>query len=169
MVKATTARSGALLVSALLAGALLVSFLVARSASASPSATVKVVQTAKNAQLKKTVLVTRKGLTLYSLSAEKRGRFICTNTACLSLWTPLDVAKGTKPAGSARLGTIRRPDGHIQVTYRGLPLYTFNPDKKKGDVKGEGFKDVGTWHAASPQKAAASQPPSQPSPYPYGG
>jgi predicted lipoprotein with Yx(FWY)xxD motif len=168
MAKATTARAGALLVSALLAGALLVSLLVVRSASAGPNAAVKVVQTTKNAKLRKTVLVTRKGLTLYSLSAETHGRFICTNGACLSLWKPLDVAKGTTPAGSARLGTIKRPDGHIQVTYRGLPLYTFDLDKKRGDVKGEGFRDVGTWHAASPEKAAASQPPA-PSPYPYGG
>lgn len=167
MARATTARRGAFLVSALLMGALLVSVLVVRSAAASPSATVKIVQTAKNAKLKKTVLVTRKGMTLYSLSAEKRGRFICTNSMCLSLWTPLDIARGAKPAGSPRLGTIKRPDGHTQVTYRGLPLYTFNLDKKKGDVKGEGFKDVGTWHAASPQKASSPQPP--PSPYPYGG
>src|SRR5262249_27442192 len=100
-------------------------------------------------------------------SAEMRGRFICTNSACLSLWKPLDIAKGAKPAGAPRLGTIRRPDGHIQVTYKGLPLYTFNLDRKKGDVKGEGFKDVGTWHAASPQAAAAAQPSPSPNPYPY--
>ena len=169
MVKATTARGGALLISALVIGGLLASFLAARSASASSSATVKVVQTAKKAKLEKTVLVNRMGLTLYSLSAEKRGRFICSNSACLSLWTPLDIAKGAKPSGSARLGTIKRHDGRIQVTYRGLPLYTFNLDKRKGDAKGEGFKDVGTWHAASPQKAAASPAPTQPNPYPYGG
>jgi predicted lipoprotein with Yx(FWY)xxD motif len=36
------------------------------------------------------------------------------------------------------------------VTFRGAPLYTFYLDHKRGDAGGEGFKDVGTWHAASP-------------------
>jgi predicted lipoprotein with Yx(FWY)xxD motif len=52
------------------------------------------------------------------------------------------------PQGPAKLGTIRRPEGTLQVTYRGLPLYTFASDKKPGQVKGEGLKDVGVWHAA---------------------
>lgn len=47
-----------------------------------------------------------------------------------------------------KLGTIHRPDGTLQVTYRALPLYTFAADRKPGQVKGEGLKDIGTWHAA---------------------
>jgi len=43
-----------------------------------------------------TVLVNRSGLTLYSLSAETGGRFICTGT-CTSLWRPLVVRHGQKP------------------------------------------------------------------------
>src|SRR5207247_10061398 len=97
----------------------------------------------------------RKGLTLYSLSAETRGRFICTTKFCLSLWTPLDVTKGTRPMGAAHLSTVTRPDGRIQVTYRGLPLYTFNEDRKPGDVKGNGFKDVGIWRPATPEGTEA--------------
>jgi predicted lipoprotein with Yx(FWY)xxD motif len=98
--------------------------------------------------LGRTALVTPKGMTLYSLSAEVHGRFICKNSACLALWKPLVVARGTKPTGAKHLGTIRRPGGKIQVTYRGKPLYTFVQDRKPGDAKGEGFKDVGTWHVA---------------------
>jgi hypothetical protein len=53
------------------------------------------------------------------------------------------------------------------VTYRGGPLYFFVGDKKRGDVKGEGFKDVGVWHAASPKSASPSaSPPSGGYPYP---
>src|SRR5262245_20222955 len=110
-----------------------------------------VVTTAKNATLHKRVLVTLKGLTLYSLSVERKGRFICTDGACLSFWHPLLVRKGTIPTGVSHLGTIRRPGSgsRVQVTFRGAPLYTFYLDHKRGDVGGEGFKDVGTWHAVA--------------------
>jgi predicted lipoprotein with Yx(FWY)xxD motif len=147
MIKVAAARSGALPVAALVA-ALLAAFLVARSAQASPSARAHVVSTAKNPSLGKTLLVNRRGLTLYSLSVEQRGRFVCTDSACLSFWTPLVVPKGTTPTGVAGLRTVKRPDGRVQVTYRGRPLYIFYLDRKRGDVGGEGFKDVGIWHAA---------------------
>ena len=102
------------------------------------------------------VLVTRSGLTLYALSAEKGGRFICTNSSCLALWHPLTVAKGTKPTGAADLATIRRPDGKTQVTFERKPLYRFVEDKAPGQAKGEGFKDVGTWHAVTVSGKPAS-------------
>ena len=111
------------------------------------------VRTAHNASLKATVLVDRHGKTLYDLSVERHGRFVCDTRLCLGFWTPLTVAKGVKPAGAVPLGTVRRPDGSIQVTYEGAPLYTFNEDSKRGDVRGEGFKDVGVWHAAALGKA----------------
>jgi predicted lipoprotein with Yx(FWY)xxD motif len=107
-----------------------------------------VVRTAKNATLHKTILVNLKGRSLYSLSAERNGRFICIDAYCKSLWTPLVVPKGVTPTGAGGLATVRRPDGRTQVSYRGLPLYTFNEDRKQGDVKGNGFKDVGTWLVA---------------------
>jgi predicted lipoprotein with Yx(FWY)xxD motif len=118
--------------------------------------------------LGKTVLTNNAGRTLYSLSAEKRGRFICTDRTCLALWRPLVVPAGTKPTGPAPLGTVKRPDGRIQVTYRGRPLYTFTEDRKPGEANGEGFKDVGTWHAATPAGASSSPepPPQEPTPPP---
>jgi predicted lipoprotein with Yx(FWY)xxD motif len=99
--------------------------------------------------LHKTVLTNTKGMTLYSLSVEKNGRFICTGS-CTKTWPPLLVAAGTKPKGPVALGTIKRPEGKIQVTFKGLPLYTFDGDSKKGEANGEGIKDVGTWHAVTP-------------------
>ena len=96
-----------------------------------------------------TVLTANNGLTLYSLSVEKHGKFICTGS-CLADWHPLVVAAGGKPTGPVALGVIKRPDGKRQVTFKGRPLYTFDGDSKKGDAKGEGIRDVGTWHAASP-------------------
>ena len=43
-----------------------------------------VVTTAKNAKLGKTIVVTLDGRTLYTLSAERHGTFICTDKTCLS-------------------------------------------------------------------------------------
>lgn len=119
--------------------------------AAAPSAAAQkkvVVDTARSKRLKRTILVNRRGRTLYSLSAERNGRFICTDSSCLSFWTPLVVAAGTRPTGARSLGTVKRPDGKTQVSYRGRPLYTFYEDSRSGDVNGEGFEDVGIWHAA---------------------
>lgn len=121
--------------------------------------------------LNATVLTSLKGRTLYSLSAEKNGKFICTGS-CESTWKPLTVTKGTKPKGPVALGTTTRPNGVTQVTYKGLPLYTFTGDSKSGEANGEGFKDVGTWHAAKVGKLSSPQPQPQPEqpytpPYPY--
>lgn len=106
-----------------------------------------VVKQAFNPKLGETILTGAEGRTLYSLSAEKHGRFICTG-ACESTWRPLFVAAGVKPQGPVALGTRARPDGRNQVTYAGLPLYAFAGDSAPGQVKGEGIRDVGTWHAA---------------------
>lgn len=132
----------------------------------------RVAAEAENATLGKTVLTTIKGRTLYSLSVEKNGKFICT-ASCLSVWHPLMVPAGVRPTGPAKLGTVERPEGRTQVTYKGRPLYRFGGDTKAGQANGEGIKDVGTWHAASPPRIAAEptpQPQPQPeNPYPYGG
>lgn len=142
-------------------------------AAAGAQATKVVAKKADNTALGKTVLTTTRNRTLYSLSAEKKGRFICT-ASCLSIWHPLVVKAGVKPTGPVKLGTIERPDGRTQVTYKGLPLYSFGGDTKAGETNGEGIKDVGTWHAASIAKLAtekepepAPQPPPAPNPYPY--
>jgi predicted lipoprotein with Yx(FWY)xxD motif len=93
-----------------------------------------------------TILVDSNGMTLYHLSAEKGGKFICTNSACTGIWHPLTVTAGSTPGGQvSSLGVIKRPDGTTQVTYKGSPLYTFASDQSAGETKGQGIKDVGTW------------------------
>lgn len=135
----------------LIAPAALLAALAVGVAVAVGATRVHVVSTAANG-----TLIAGNGHTLYSLSAEQHGKFICTDKTCLSFWHPLVVKKGSTPSGAARLATIKRPDGRIQVTYKGLPLYTFTGDHARGDAKGEGFKDVGTWHAAAVGSASST-------------
>jgi predicted lipoprotein with Yx(FWY)xxD motif len=114
------------------------------------------VKTAANAKLGATVLVDAQGMTLYHLSAEQNGKFICASSACTQIWHPVAVTSGAKPSGSVgSLATIKRPDGTDQVTYKGMPLYTFAQDQP-GDANGQGIKDVGTWNAVTTSARAAS-------------
>jgi predicted lipoprotein with Yx(FWY)xxD motif len=122
----------------------------------------QVAKQAQNASLGRSVLTNLQGRTLYTLSAEQNGKFICTG-GCLSTWRPLLIAAGTKPRGPVALGTVKRPEGKTQVTYKGRPLYSFSGDTKAGDANGEGIKDAGTWHAATTSKPA---PAPEPQPYP---
>ena len=100
--------------------------------------------------LHKKVLTNTKGLTLYTLSGETKGKFICTTSECLKAWPPLLVKPGTTPKGPVKLGTVKNPEGKTQVTFKGMPIYTFEGDSKKGEANGEGLKDVGVWHAVTP-------------------
>jgi len=149
-----------------LLSALALVLVLAAGAAASGSSKV-VAKEAQSESLGATVLTRTNGHTLSSLSVETHGRFVCTG-GCLGTWKPLVVPHGVKPKGPVRLGTIRRPDGKTQVTFKGRPLYSFDGDAKAGEANGEGFKDVGTWHAA--KVAATSTPPAPepaPTPYPY--
>jgi predicted lipoprotein with Yx(FWY)xxD motif len=128
-----------------------------------------VVMTANNKTLGEKILVNRKGMTLYSLSVEHKGHFICTNKACLSLWKPLTVPKGAVATGAAHLTVVGRPDGRQQVAYRARPLYTFVMDTRRGDVKGNGFKDVGTWRVATVARTSTPAPPPPTTTYGGGG
>jgi predicted lipoprotein with Yx(FWY)xxD motif len=134
--------------------ALAIAALLAMSAIAAPMALAKGSKTvtgeATAPKLHKTVLTNTKGLTLYTLSGETHGKFICTTAECLKAWPPLLVTPGTTPKGPVKLGTIKNPEGKTQVTFKGMPIYTFEGDSKKGEANGEGLKDVGVWHAVTP-------------------
>ena len=117
------------------------------------------VETAANSTLGATVLTDAAGMTLYRLSGERPGKFICASAACLQVWHPLVASSSHVPAGTAGLATVKRPDGSEQVAYKGMPLYTFAQDRRPGDANGQGLKDVGTWNAVTVAGAAGSAAP----------
>jgi len=86
-----------------------------------------------------TILVTKKGLTLYYYTADTPTKIACTGS-CAQSWPPLLYTGSGTPVGGAGvtgLGTIHRPGGGIQVTYKGKPLYTFTSDTP-GHTTGQG-------------------------------
>ncbi len=87
-----------------------------------------------------TVLVNAQGLTLYDLPSEANGHITCTGS-CAQAWPPLLEVGGKLPSApsaiASKLGTVVRPDGGTQVTYKGLPLYTFAGDSA-GKASGQG-------------------------------
>ncbi|MGD0453882.1 MAG: hypothetical protein ABSB69_09825 [Solirubrobacteraceae bacterium] len=94
-------------------------------------------------------------MTLYHLSSEKNGKFLCTSAACVAAW-PL-VSASASSASITGLETVKRPDGTEQLAYKGEPLYTFAGDKAAGEANGQGVKaDGGVWSAVSTGAGSAS-------------
>lgn len=90
------------------------------------------------------------GMTLYQYTKDATNVSNCTG-GCATAWPPYTVSAANAlsltadPGITGQIGTIKRADGSIQVTYRGLPLYFFAGDTKPGDVNGEavnGFTEV---------------------------
>ncbi len=95
------------------------------------------------------VLAASSGMTLYLYTPDPKGKSVC-NGACASAWPPL-LTKGKPRAGAGvrakLLGTTRRSNGKLQVTYAGHPLYRYAGDSKAGQAKGEGVG--GIWYVLS--------------------
>lgn len=147
-------RIGRLLVPTLAVTLLLAACGSSSQDTATQASAGKTVATASNADLGATVLVDAHGMTLYRLSGERSGHWICTTKDCLAEWHPVTGA----PTGAKGLDDVKRPDGTEQVTFKGMPLYTFDEDKAPGDAKGDGFMDVGTWNAVTTSRTAAPAP-----------
>ena len=87
------------------------------------------------------VLTGPNGMTLYTHVGDTATSSSCTGS-CASTWPPLET-KGqptAQPGITGQLGTLTRPDGATQVTYRGLPLYYWQGDTKAGDTTGNGLE-----------------------------
>jgi predicted lipoprotein with Yx(FWY)xxD motif len=91
------------------------------------------------------ILVDAKGLTLYDFVPDKGTTSVCYG-ACAALWPPL-LTTGKPVAGpgvrASLLGTTKRKDGTLEVTYGGHPLYYFVTDRKPGQTTGEGIVQFG--------------------------
>ncbi|HEY8778119.1 MAG TPA: hypothetical protein VIM33_16785 [Gaiellaceae bacterium] len=98
------------------------------------------------------ILVNSRGHTLYMFAKDKNGKSSC-NGSCAKFWPPaLQVGKPTAGSGvkASLLGTTRRSNGSLQLTYNKHPLYSFALDKKAGQTNGEANLAFGArWYAVS--------------------
>ncbi|MFZ1881223.1 MAG: hypothetical protein WAU41_13845 [Gaiellaceae bacterium] len=99
------------------------------------------------------ILVDSKGITLYDFPKDKGTSSACYG-ACAALWPPL-LTKGkpvaVRGARASLLGTTKRKDGKLEVTYGGHPLYYFVSDRKPGQTTGQALNQFGApWWVISP-------------------
>jgi predicted lipoprotein with Yx(FWY)xxD motif len=80
------------------------------------------------------ILQSSNRLPLYYWNREKAagGKIRCTGE-CARVWPPLVVKSrsAVRPRMAnvrGKFGVVRRPDGRLQVTFRGLPLYAYHND-----------------------------------------
>ena len=108
------------------------------------------------------ILVSAKGRTLYLFMKDTNGRSACSGS-CVTYWPPLvNTGKLTVGPGVKRslVGTTKRPDGRLQVTYNKHPLYTFALDTRAGQTKGQGTSNFGAnWYAVSARGRAVLKAP----------
>jgi predicted lipoprotein with Yx(FWY)xxD motif len=95
-------------------------------------------------------LADSQGHTLYLFEKDEDGESYCTG-ACAAVWPALETSTTPTVAGGVdrgAVGTIKRDDGELQVTYHGHPLYYYAADASTpGKTKGEDVDQFGsTWY-----------------------
>jgi predicted lipoprotein with Yx(FWY)xxD motif len=79
-------------------------------------------------------------MTLYFYVKDTSDTSTCFD-ACATKWPPYihdgvsPLTRGSKVKG--KISTITRPDGRVQITYMGAPLYYYSGDTEPGDVNGD--------------------------------
>jgi predicted lipoprotein with Yx(FWY)xxD motif len=127
-----------------------------RTTTSSGSAPVYEVKTGEVHGLGK-VLVDGQGFTLYVFAPDKRSGSSKCYSRCALAWPPLVLPSGVRkaPAGpgvrSALLGTTKRKDGTVEVTYHKWPLYTWVVDTAPGAATGQDLNNLGgKWYVITP-------------------
>ena len=99
------------------------------------------------------ILFDGRGFVLYGFTRDPRRKSVCAG-ACAKACPP-DIVEARPHTGTglgaARLGTIKRPDGSLQATYAGRPLYYYIGDKKPGQIRCQNVTEFGgVWRVVRP-------------------
>lgn len=167
----TGRRSRRTAIAALAVGGFTTSAIVSSAGAASGHRAKSVVVSTTKIAAPGTILLVS-GKTVYTLKASTTP----CSAQCVKVWPevllPRHVKHATAGAGvkAAKLGTIRRRGGALQVTYSGRALYWFSGDKAPGQIHGNVTDTWGAWSvvaiATEPGTSfpAASETPTTPAP-----
>jgi predicted lipoprotein with Yx(FWY)xxD motif len=114
---------------------------VAGTAQAAPKPTITAAKSRYG-----TVLFDGKGRVLYGFTHDKRGKPSTCYGACAAAWPVyfkpgvLRAGKGVKPK---LVGTVKRKNGRLQVTYNGWPLYHYVGDRSPGAIGCQNVSEFG--------------------------
>ena len=94
------------------------------------------------------ILFDGRGFVLYGFTRDARGRSACSG-ACARAWPPYIVKAPPHP--TRFVGTTRRADGSLQVTYAGRPLYYYVGDRRPGQILCQNATEFGgVWRVVRP-------------------
>ena len=103
------------------------------------------------------------GRTVY-LWVKDTGKNSTCSGNCTTFWPPVTSnAKATAGTGAnaSDLGTSKRSDGTMQITYAGHPLYFYSGDSAPGQTNGQGNNGFGfLWWEVAPSGNAITTPAS---------
>jgi len=90
------------------------------------------------------VLYDGKGFVLYAFTHDAKGKSRCYG-ACAAAWPPYLAKSPRAGAGTKQslIGTTRRSDGSLQVTYAGRPLYYYVGDRRPGQILCQNVEEYG--------------------------
>jgi predicted lipoprotein with Yx(FWY)xxD motif len=95
------------------------------------------------------ILFDSRGFVLYVFTRDRRGVARCSG-ACAKRWPPFIVQRRARAGGGVRgtlIGTTRRADGRLQVTYAGRPLYYYIGDTSPGQILCQNAPEFGgVWY-----------------------
>ena len=103
------------------------------------------------------IVVDRRGDTVYELGGESVANLKCVNWTCLKTFSPVLVRSASTKVPVAtgvpgKISILRRPKANLyQVMLNNHPLYFYSGDTTIGATKGQGLRGPGggTWHVVS--------------------
>jgi predicted lipoprotein with Yx(FWY)xxD motif len=103
------------------------------------------------------VLFDGRGRVLYLFARDRGTRSTCYG-ACAKAWPPFLTSAAPRALAGVKarlLGTTKRRDGTLQVTYAGHPLYYFKEDTRPGQITCQNVSNFGgLWLVVAPSGRA---------------
>jgi predicted lipoprotein with Yx(FWY)xxD motif len=99
------------------------------------------------------ILFDGRGFVLYAFTRDDPSKSLCSGL-CARRWPPYVVKSRPRAGAGVRarlLGTTKRGDGSLQVTYDGRPLYYYFGDRRSGEILCQNVTEFGgVWRVIRP-------------------